>query len=205
MLFAGDTHIGTLGVDEEGVRRVLQEELVKIAGEKGVPVPPLQAVLAKLGEAGIPDHAIPARLDAAADELVSLRTELSRLTNDRPELAAIREQALAFIDRGELDAARGALSRGRTVARAMREEGSRNESEFLADEARVDHLQLAYRSAAAKYAEAANLVASFDPESHKKWLFAQANELCDQGGEFGENAALSDAIRLYRQCLDLRG
>jgi len=40
------------------------------------------------------------------------------------------------------------------AARALREEASHNEAEFLADEARIDHLQLAYRTAAAKYAEA---------------------------------------------------
>ena len=74
---------------------------------------------------------------------------------------------------------------------------------MLAQEARVDHLQLAYRSAAEKYAEAASLVASFDPESRIMWLFAQANECFCQGDEFGDNASLVDAITLYRQCLDL--
>ena len=52
------------GLDEEGVRRVFQEELVRIAGAKGIPVAPLQAVLGKLGAAGVPDEEIPARLDS---------------------------------------------------------------------------------------------------------------------------------------------
>jgi hypothetical protein len=56
----------------------------------------------------------------------------------------IRDQALALIDAGDLDAARAALNRGREAARALREETSRNEAEFLANEARIDHLQLAY-------------------------------------------------------------
>ena len=193
----------TFGLDEEGIRRVFQEEVVRIAGEKGIPVAPLRAVLAKLGEAGIPDHEIPAHLDAAANELIDLRAQLTRLTNDRPEFAAIREQALALIDRGELDAARAALGRGRSAARTLRENVSRNEAEFLADEARIDHLQLAYRSAAGRYAEAACLVASFDTEWRKNWLIAQAGEFYDQGREFGDNAALADAVGLYNQCLDL--
>jgi tetratricopeptide (TPR) repeat protein len=57
--------------------------------------------------------------------------------------------------------------------------------------------------AAEKYAEAASLVASFDAESCRNWLLAQAGELYDQGDEFGDNAALADAISRYRQCLDL--
>jgi hypothetical protein len=132
----------TVGLDEEGVRRVLQEELARIAEQKGVPVAPLRAVLEKLGAAEIPNEDIPKRLAAAADELLVLRHELQRLRNDRPELAAIRDQALALVDAGDLDAARAALNRGRESARALREETSRNEAEFLADEARIDHLQL---------------------------------------------------------------
>ena len=76
-----DSPINFFGLDEEGVRRVVQEEPIRIAGEKGVPLAPLQAVLAKLGEAGIPDHEILARLDVAADELIDLRAQLARLMN----------------------------------------------------------------------------------------------------------------------------
>ena len=145
------------GLDKEGVRQVLQEELARIAQEKGISPAPLHAVLLKLGEARVPAHEIPARLDAAADELLDLRAQLARLRNDRPEFAAIRQQAAALIDQGELDAARAALARGRDAARVMREDMSRDEAEFLADEARIDHLQLAYRAAAAKYGEAVSL------------------------------------------------
>jgi hypothetical protein len=84
----------------------------QIALDKGVPTAPLCAILEKLGIAGVPDYEIPARLDAAADELLLLRAHLARLRNDRPELAAVREEALALVDRGELDRARALLNRG---------------------------------------------------------------------------------------------
>ena len=203
MLFTGPTRIGTFGLDEEGVRRVLHEEVARIAGEKGIPLAPLQAVLTKLGEKGVRYEDIPTRLEAAADELVKLRAENDLLRQGPPEIAAIAGEAQALIDKGELDAARAVLLRGRAAARKLREESSHYEGQLLAQEARVDHLQLAYRSAAEKYAEAASLVASFDPESRIMWLFAQANECFCQGDEFGDNASLVDAITLYRQCLDL--
>jgi tetratricopeptide (TPR) repeat protein len=201
----GDIRNSTIniGPNEERLRQIFQEELARIAQEKGVPPAPLQAVLLKLGEAGVPDHEIPARLDAAADELLDLRAQLARLRNDRPEFAAIRQQAVALIDRGELDAARAALARGRDAARAMREDMSRDEAEFLADEARIDHLQLAYPAAAAKYGEAASLVAPFDPAGAWSYLLIQANELSDQGGEFGDNPSLLAAIDLYCRALML--
>jgi tetratricopeptide (TPR) repeat protein len=193
----------TIGLDQEGVRKVIQEELARIAEEKGVPIAPLRAVLEKLGAAEIAIEDIPKRLAAAADELLVLRQDLKRLRNDRPELAAIRDQALALVDAGELDAARAALNRGREAARALREETSRSEAEFLADEARIDHLQLAYRNAAQKNAEAAALVAPFDREAEWQYLLRQASELGDHGNEFGDNQALVEAIGVSRRALSL--
>ena len=192
-----------VGLDEEGVGRLLDEKLARIAREKGVPVAPLQAVLAKLGEVGVPDQEIPARLEAAADQLIELRAQLARLNNERPELAAVRAQALALIDEGDLDRARAVLNGGRAAARALREEASRSEAELLADEARIDHLQLAYRAAAEKYREAAALVAPFDREGEWRFLMRQASELDDHGREFGDNGALADAIAVYTAALQL--
>jgi hypothetical protein len=48
-LVAAERRGGTIGLDEEGVRRVLQQELARIAEKKGVPVAPLRAVLENLG------------------------------------------------------------------------------------------------------------------------------------------------------------
>ena len=182
----------------------LAETVDQLARDKGIPAAPLRAILSKLGEAGIPDYEIPARLNAAADEVIELRAQLARLRSERPDLAAIRERALALIDHGELDQARAVLSGGRAVARALREEASRNEAELLADEARISHLQLAYRAAAANYAEAATLVASFDPEGEWAFLSGRANELYQQGSEFGDNGALVEAIAVYQHLLTLR-
>ena len=89
------------------------------------------------------------------------------------------------------------------VARALREEASRSEAELLAYEARIDHLQLAYRDAAAKYAEAAALVRPFDREGELRFIFQQAIELYEHGHECGSNSALQEAIALYRYALTL--
>ena len=194
-------------IEREAVRPITIAErkidalAAQIAREKVVPVEPLQAILAKFGEAGVAPETIPARLEAKADEFVDLRWQLARPSNERPELSAIRESALALIERGEFDAARAALARGREAARALRADARRSEAELLADEARVDHLQLAYRAAASKYAEAARLVADFDSEGRVNWLLARAGELYAQGDEIGDSAALVDAVAAYRAAL----
>jgi hypothetical protein len=153
---------------EEAAERRHQKVLEAIAREKGVEIPPLRAILAKLGEAGISDDQIPARLEAAADELITLRGQLARLTNDRAEFSVIRGHALSQIDRGELDAARATLKRGREIARGLREDLSRSEAEFLADEARVFRLEFDRPEAGRLYLEAADTAAS---DLRLRWRF----------------------------------
>ncbi|MGH6829782.1 MAG: tetratricopeptide repeat protein, partial [Methylocella sp.] len=185
------------------INEQLQKLVTQVAREKGVEVASLRAVLVKLGEAGIPEEDIPKRLDAKADELLALRAEIKVLRLGPPTLASIAEEAQNLINKGELDAARDALSRGRDAARAVRIDSIRYEAGFLAQEARLDDLQLAYRSAAAKYSESASLVAPFDARQQWRFLGDQARELYSQGIEFGDNAALVEAIDIYRRCLDL--
>jgi tetratricopeptide (TPR) repeat protein len=141
--------------------------LVKVTAEaKGVAEAPLREVLKRLGETEVAEAEIPDRLAKAADELIRLRADLARLSNDRPEFAAIRARASALIAKGDFDAARAALNEGRERARALREEASRTEAGFLADEARVDRLQLNYDAACAKLTEAAWL----DPDNVWFWI-----------------------------------
>ena len=49
----------------------------RIAAEKGVPVAPLRAVLARLGETEVPEHEIPERLARWAEEFAATREQLS--------------------------------------------------------------------------------------------------------------------------------
>jgi hypothetical protein len=181
----------------------LKTLVARVAREKDVEVAPLRAVLVKLGETGVADEDIPKKLNNAADELIKLRAENNFLKKGPPQIAAIATEAQSLIDKGEFDAARAVLARGRQAWKESRQSSSRYEAQLLAQEAGIDHLQWAYRSAAAKYGEAASLVASFDIERRKEWLSAQASELLAQGDEFGENSALAEAIGLYRQCLAL--
>jgi hypothetical protein len=204
----------TIGLDEkragrelrkaqEPLRDELERLAAQVARDKGVEVAPLRAVLVKLGEKGVPEEDIPMRLDTAADELIKVRAENEQLRRGPPALAAIAEEVQTLIDKGEFDDARRALTRGRVAARALRIDASRYEAAFLAQEAPVDDLQLAYRSAAAKYAEAADLVAPFGTEQQWRFLLAQAGELSKEGDEFGDNAALAEAIDVCRRCLAL--
>jgi tetratricopeptide (TPR) repeat protein len=163
---------------------------VKATAEaKGVAEAPLREVLKRLGETEVSEAEIPDRLAKAADELLRLRASLRTLRNDQPEFAAIRARASALIDKGDLDAARAALNEGRLRARAMHEKIRRSEAGFLADEARVDRLQLNYDAACAKLAEAARL----DPDD--AWLWIDLGVLWRTRGSLAEAAKAFFAAR----------
>jgi tetratricopeptide (TPR) repeat protein len=159
------------------------------ADAKGVSEAPLREVLKRLGETEVPEAEIPDRLAKAADELIRLRADLARLSNDRPEFTAIRARASALIDKGDFDGARVALNEGRQAARALREEASRTEAGFLADEARVDRLQLNYDAACRKFAEAARL----DPD--KVWIWIELGDLWRIRGSLVEAKKVFSAAR----------
>jgi tetratricopeptide (TPR) repeat protein len=201
-----------IGLDEKKVgdqiadaQKPLTDQLERLAAQisrdKGVPIAPLRTILIKLGEGGVPEEAIPQRLDAKADELLRLRDEIAQLRLGPVELASFAQRAQTLIDRGDLDAARNALAEGRAAAHQLREQSSRYEADFLAREAEIDGLQLAYRAAAAKYSEAAALVAGFDPEKRWQLMNNHASELYRQGDEFGDNDALLQAIAALRGVL----
>jgi hypothetical protein len=142
---------------------------------------------------------------------------LSFAENLSPRLSALRDKAKAAHQAGSLDKAEellaeimheeiDALKKLENHEREVQEEirlRKRGVAETKAVQGAVAHARLNYREAAALYGEAASLAAPFDAKRRKNWLFAQATELYDQGNEFGDNAALADAISVYRQCLDL--
>jgi tetratricopeptide (TPR) repeat protein len=173
-----------------------QQILAVIAREKGVPHATLQALLLHMGEAGVSEEAVEARLRAKADEYVALRAELAQRQRGQPNAAAARARAQALLDGGDFNGARAVLAEGRGRLRTRRKETAREEAGLASEEARVARLSLRYREAATLYEEAVALV-SFDPEAAWAYILDTAEALHDQGSEFGDNAALHEAIATY--------
>jgi len=71
---------------------------------------------------------------------------------------------------------------------------------LLAERARVARLQLRYPDAAGFYRKAASMV-SADPSASRGYLLDAARALYAQGNEYGDNAALKDAIAVYQGAL----
>jgi tetratricopeptide (TPR) repeat protein len=110
--------------------------------------------------------------------------------------AQARAEELKFVDAAKvLDAA---LAR----TEAEDKDRARGHAALLAERGRIARLQLRYPDAAAFYAKAAEAAAS-DPAVAWRHTLDSAYALYAQGGEFGDNQALLDAIRVYRSALDM--
>jgi tetratricopeptide (TPR) repeat protein len=216
-LNVGSTNEQTIGVPPENVEELVrlrtkdladlsesQKDTISLLKEKlDLNERQLRAAFGIVGEANVPPERLTAKLVGIAEQIKALRAENEQLRRGPPPLAAIVEAVQALLDKGEFGEADHLLARGREAARSLRIDASRYEAALLAQRARVDDLQLAYRTAAAKYAEAAALVAPFDTVQQWRFLLAQAGELLKQGDEFGDNGALAEAIDIYQQCITL--
>jgi tetratricopeptide (TPR) repeat protein len=204
----GDVQAGFATAEDAAERRhqeqmAAQRALMEaIAREKGVPIPPLRAVLDKLGHAEVAPEQIPMSLEAAADRLLELEDRLARPSNDRPETQAARAKSRALIDAGELDAAEAVLREARAGLRALREQTAREEAALLTDEAGVAATRLAFREAADFLGQAAALL-DFDPPHRWRMVLMRGDRLYDLGNEFGDNGALREAASVYRGALAL--
>jgi tetratricopeptide (TPR) repeat protein len=190
------------GTDDATARERHTELLAAISREKGVAIAPLRAVLRRLGELNVAPEDIPARLDAAATRLLELEKTLAQPIQGDAAAQAARDAARRLIDLGDFDAAAALLRQGRQDARKRREDSQRIEAAMAADEAGLARVDLRYRDAAALYAEAAELV-PFDAGAAWGYRLDQGKVLYDLGKEFGDNAALREAISVYEQALAL--
>jgi tetratricopeptide (TPR) repeat protein len=196
-----------IGLDEKDIGERMQpfaEGIAALTAEvtrsKGIDPAPLRAILAKLGEHDVSDEEIPDRLIALADTFNELREGLQNSSLD--DLKPMKANALSLLDQGDFPGAYSALDRGRLVAQTRRNEASKYEAEFLAEQAQVLELQISNLAAADKYGQAAALVAD-DPRSSFQYLIKQANALQNEGEQFGNNNALRAAIAVWRSAKGL--
>ena len=194
------------------IQSALATILAAVGADKGVPLPALREILARLGDSDAPldPAAIEQRLRAKADEYAALRERLNRLSNDDPRVQELRQLAASLIAAGDFAGADTALSRAEardldaveeleTLARRRRVSAAASRAERAA----TARLQLDYRAAADHYAAAAAILPPEETAPRWRYGLDRARALYDLGGEFGDNAALRDSIDTYRAALVL--
>ncbi len=187
----------------ESQRRL--ERLMMDAAGSGSPAVRAMAEIRDLLRAGNPEID-----EVAAENLPDL---VKRIIQDLQKPAAKAEDFTGAVKRALTEAqARAAdlafaeaahiLDVALAQAEAEDRDRARSRAALLAERGRIARLQLRYREAAVFYTQAAEAV-SFDAAEAWRHTLEAASAFHAQGEEFGDNEALSDAIRLYQSASGL--
>ncbi len=163
-----------------------------------------------LGEQPVESTQLADRFAAIAENHRRPLDEVGTLRVAELDVQAKRNQAQAALDLGDHDQARALLDEARAIVRQKREtlarilaDQQREEAALVAEQAAIERARLRYRDAAALYREAADLLPEADVEDRWHNLVWAGIALDDQGNEFGDNAALTEAIATYESALGL--
>ena len=201
-------------------REALVTDLAKVKAEHGGTVDLVSGFLETMVGRKVAPEQFAATLFKIAGDWKSAGEKIDALSysgNLMPRLSGLRDKARAAHEAGKLDEAEALLAEIARVESEALQRLENHEREILeeihlrkrgvadtkAAQAAVAHARLNYMDAAALYGEAASLVESLDPTQRRTWLFAQAGDFYAQGTEFGDNAALTEAITAYQRCLTL--
>lgn len=161
----------------------LDELIRQVGAEKEVPLPVLAAILGRFGEHGITldPGEIRRRLEVKADEFLEQNERLERLTSDDPEVVRLRSETGVLLAQGDFTAAdaRLAAAEARDLATAREHQDRANANLLSAAASRGERgatarLRLAYRDAAAHFAEAARIASAADRQAQWGYTIEQA-------------------------------
>lgn len=178
------------------IREQLDQIAERLAKEKGIDEGALRSILAKLEATPVRRDEIVSKFAEAIEQLVELRTDLTRRESDDEEIDKARKQASEEISSGQFDLALSTLERGRIHTSKLTENGKRLEAAFLEDQAKIDVLRFSYRAAPEKFGHAAKIM-SDDKAASFDLLAKRATALQDLGELFGDDQALGEAIEQW--------
>jgi hypothetical protein len=174
------------------------------------PVEAVAKFLAILHEQPVEDSKLADRFAQIAQEHVRLLEEIRRFRVSDPDVQALREAAVAALQGvPNHDLARAKLQQARDLVHAKREavarvlaDQQREEAALAREQAKVETARLRFTEAARFLEETANL----DPvEDHEQrgvdWVDAGLR-WNDQGRDFGDNAALANALGAFDAALN---
>ncbi len=163
--------------------------------------------LEPLGEAEVPPERLQDRFAEIATRHLALLEEIRQFRVQDPEIQALRGEAAAALDadppdqdlaRAKLEAARDLVRQKREAAAKLLADQQREEAQLVREQAGIEESRLRFAEAAHLYEEAASLLPADD--SAQRWFYLMSAGLrwTDEGGDFGDNQALLEAIRVYR-------
>ncbi len=203
--------------DDQKQIATLNEALGTLSKESGLTEGAIRAVLTSLGEdqATIPHERLADALFAGIGQIVALRQGLTRQNNDAPDIAALKQRAIAELDAGHFTEADRLLedihAREHAVAEARAKAMAAARADWLASlQAEADTSALLARSAL-QQRNGALAVSRFEggvrtlapADAKPRWSYASdaAAALQQFGYSAGDNDALAGSIRIWKLAL----
>ncbi len=153
-----------------------------------------------IGERDVPLEQIGNRLVEIAERFKTLLVQVESKPSDDPVVARLKTEAHAALEAGDFDRADALLDK---VENAVLDRAALEAADVRAQRGEMALTRLRYRDAAGHFAAAAARVSSEYEKERLSYLWQEATALDRQGDEFGDNAALADAIACYRTLLAL--
>ncbi len=185
-----------------------QAKLTKLEARLEVTGQALRRFFEILEQEEVPPEQWAIRLPEIALRHKQALERLAALETEDSETQALIGKARAAIKAGNYDQAESLLDQaearelaGIQAAEAKVEERRLSAAAVRAEQAELSLIQLRYWKAAERFAAAAELVPDSKPEQRLDYRERRARSLYRQGDEKGDNAALMEAIRAYRDLL----
>ena len=183
-----------------------QAKVAELSGELGTTTGMLQAALLIIGEKEVPPEK---RAERVVEIIERQKRTIAELRNASrgadPELDRLRDQAAAALEDGRLAEADELLAELEAHEEELElEDQALAAAATKAQRGDVALIQLRYLDAAEYFRSAAQKVPRSAEQVHLGYLDQAADALYRQGDEFGDNAALEEAVAAYRAALEER-
>jgi tetratricopeptide (TPR) repeat protein len=198
-----------------GATGPLTSAIVDLSKRLGITEDATKTLLRIVGEQDVPPERLSETLNRVANDYKRLREQAAALNPDNPIAKALVEQTKSEIGAGHFGRARELLRQatqeqiaaGQQAYQIQEQARAAGDAQMLgavqstAAEADVAMTEQRYLEAAELFGQAANYVPSRHASERGGYLLRQADALCRQGNELGDNAALKSAIEVYGRAL----
>jgi tetratricopeptide (TPR) repeat protein len=201
-----------------GATAPLTTAIVDLSKRLGVTEDAAKTLLRIVGEQDVPLERLTETLYRVANDYKRLQEQAAALNPDNPMARDLVTQARAVIDAGQFEQAHQLLREATQAqlaaaqaARKLREQAQAAEDAQMLGAASVTAVDAGvaltegkYQQAAELLGQAAEYVPADHPDERSGYLSGQAGALYRLGEERGDNAALQQAIKVYRRVLEER-
>ena len=161
----------------------------------------LRAFFRAIGEADVPPEKQAQKLAEIARRYKDLLAQIQAAPGEDPKIGALKQQATAALEAGDLDRADALLVHVQAAQDTEADKAQLAAAATAGQRGDIALTRLRYLDAAKQFRAAAGRVPASAEDQRLAYLDREADALYRQGDEFGDNAALAQCIDRYHTLL----